>query len=772
MITTHNLGFPRIGQKRELKKTLESYWKGEISLKTLKTKGDEIQLFNWALQKKAGLSLLPLNDFSYYDHVLDMSFLLGVIPERFRQKNINPDLNTYFTMARGQAPNGQESTPLEMTKWFNTNYHYIVPELSEDQRFHINDSLLLEQLFLAKNHGYHVKPVLLGPLSFLHLSKSKSKYFDKLSLLPQLIEAYQTILSTLHKKGVTWIQIDEPILVLDLETSWQQAFKTSYDVLAFEGPNLLLTTYFGSIRHHLALIKSLPVQGLHIDCVEAPEQLSIVTDEWPIDRVLSLGLINGRNIWLSDLLALQSILKDTKQQRRNAVWLAPSCSLLHVPIDLEYEKKLDDDIKSWLAFAKQKIEECVLLANSIFKPDAPDIQKALSCNAAAIQSRHVSTRIHKQHVNTRLHSIKAGDLKRQSNYVIREKKQQAVLNLPLLPTTTIGSFPQTQKIRQNRSDYKRGEIDRSTYESTLKEEIQYVIHEQEKIGLDVLVHGEAERNDMVEYFGELLDGFAFTQHGWVQSYGSRYVKPPIIYGDIERTQPMTVNWSQYANNLTQKPVKAMLTGPVTILAWSFVRDDQDYSQTAYQCALALRDEVSDLESAGLQVIQIDEPAFRESLPLRKADWPDYLDWAIKSFRLASSCVKDETQIHTHMCYAEFNDIIDAISQLDADVITLETSRSDLALLDAFSTFHYPNAIGPGVYDIHSPNLPTAEGIKQLLIATLNYIAKERLWVNPDCGLKTRRWEEVRPALHSLVDATKDIRALLLSEHIKQVTHAY
>lgn len=771
MITTHNLGFPRIGQKRELKKALESYWKAEIDITALKQIGDDIQLSNWALQAKAGLSLLTANDFSYYDHVLDMSFLLGVIPERFKKNNKKPDLNTYFTMARGQAPNGQETHAEEMTKWFNTNYHYIVPELADDQTFSINDTLLVERILLAKEHGYNVKPVLLGPLSFLHLSKSKSPQFEKLKLLPRIIKAYQTIIHRLHKLGITWIQIDEPILVLDLDKAWLNAFQTTYDILAFEGPNLLLTTYFGSIAHHFDLINALPVQGLHIDCVEAPEQLKHIADKWPIDKVLSLGLVDGRNIWRSELSSLKTILEETKRQRRNAIWLAPSCSLLHVPIDVEHEINLDTDIKSWLAFAKQKIEECVLLANSIFQPDAPAVQVALSANIKVIKSRQTSKRIHKSTVQTRLDQVISSDFQRNNPYPLRAKKQHASLDLPLLPTTTIGSFPQTKEIRQHRRAYKRGDIDLQTYDAYLKNEIKQVIHEQEKIGLDVLVHGEAERNDMVEYFGELLAGFTFTQHGWVQSYGSRYVKPPIIYGDIERPKPMTVPWSKFANELTDKPVKGMLTGPVTILAWSFVRDDQPYSDTAYQCALALRDEVSDLEKAGIQIIQIDEPAFRESLPLRQSDWAYYLNWATKAFKLSSCSVKDETQIHTHMCYSDFNDIIEAISELDADVITLETSRSDLALLQAFKTFNYPNAIGPGVYDIHSPNIPNIDSIQHLLHAALNYIPKERLWVNPDCGLKTRHWKEVIPALNTLVKAAERVKASVSEASLKDVSNA-
>lgn len=769
MITTHNLGFPRIGQKRELKKALEAYWKGEIALETLKNIGNDIQLSNWALQAKAGLSLLPLNDFSYYDHVLDMSFLLGVIPQRFIKANHTPDINTYFLMARGQAPDGFETRAQEMTKWFNTNYHYIVPELSDTQSFRINDSVLLERLKLAKQHGYNVKPVLLGPLSFLYLSKPQSNAFDKLTLLPDLIKAYQKIIRRLHQEGITWIQIDEPILVLTLKNHWTQAFQATYDVLSNLGPNLLLSTYFGSITHHYEMIQDLAVQGLHIDCVEAPEQLKTVANTWPIDKVLSLGLVDGRNIWRSDLKALKTIIEETKRQRRNAIWLAPSSSLLHVPIDIEQEAKLDEEIKSWLAFAKQKIEEIVLLANSIFRPHSSTIQAALCENETIIKSRLISKRIHKPHIKKRIQDITSSDYQRKNPYRVREAKQDAHLKLPLLPTTTIGSFPQTDSIRAYRRDYKRGDIDLDTYESYLKEEIKHVIEIQEKIGLDVLVHGEAERNDMVEYFGECLEGFAFTQHGWVQSYGSRYVKPPIIYGDIERPHAMTVKWTEHANRLSDKPVKGMLTGPVTILAWSFVRNDQDYSVTALQCALALRDEVGDLEKAGIQIIQIDEPAFRESLPLRETDWPAYLDWATKAFRLSSSVVCDETQIHTHMCYSEFNDIIEAISELDADVITLETSRSNLELLQAFKNFEYPNGIGPGVYDIHSPNIPDIESIQTLLTASLKYIPKERLWVNPDCGLKTRSWKEVIPALEHLVLAASLLKARILSP--KEVINA-
>lgn len=759
MAIAHNLGFPRIGIRRGMKKAVEDYWTGKINASELEKIGQKLQQENWALQAAAGLDLIPVGDFSWYDHVLDTSTLLGVIPQRFQNNELSKkkvSMNTYFCMARGQAPNGLEAHACEMTKWFNTNYHYIVPEFTIDQTFKITRENLFVAVEQAKQQGYKVKPIILGPLSFLWLGKTKGESFDKLNLLNQLIPVYNEIFVRLYKQGVRWVQIDEPILGLDLPQDWQEAFKQYYQQLNFSGVNTLLTTYFSGLDENLKLACHLPVAGLHLDLISAPEQLILALEELPSEKILSLGVVDGRNIWRTDLTKALAILKKAEQKLGDRLWVAPSCSLLHVPVDLDVEQHLDGELKSWLAFAKQKAQEIALLTKALNEGES-SISQALQENQQAIQSRKISSRIHNQQIQQRLKSLATDVDKRQNVYHERAKQQKRALNLPHFPTTTIGSFPQTNEIRHIRRDFKIGKIDQSNYEQQIKAQIADAVRKQEDIGLDVLVHGEAERNDMVEYFGELLEGFAFTQNGWVQSYGSRCVKPPIIFGDVNRSKPMTVAWSQYAQSLTKRCMKGMLTGPVTILAWSFVRDDQPEKDTALQIALALRDEVVDLEAAGINVIQIDEPAFRELLPLRKSNRSAYLNWAAKCFRIAAGGVKDQTQIHTHMCYSEFNDIIEAIASLDADVITLESSRSDMELLQAFVHFSYPNEIGPGVYDIHSPRIPTQEEILELLQKALQYIPAERLWVNPDCGLKTRGWKEVTIALKNMVAAAVHLR---------------
>ncbi|WP_040663006.1 5-methyltetrahydropteroyltriglutamate--homocysteine S-methyltransferase [Nitrococcus mobilis] len=760
MATTHALGFPRIGARRELKRALDAYWRGEIDQDTLRRTGVELRSRHWALQAEAGLDLVPVGDFSYYDHVLDTSALLGVIPERFGREvgEDGIDLDRYFRMARGRAPRGEDVTACEMTKWFDTNYHYIVPELAHDQRFTLHARGLEAQLDEAHAKGLRSKPVLIGPLTYLWLSKVRDEPFDKLTLLERLLPIYAELLHRLAGRGIEWVQMDEPILVCDLDAAWQAAFKAAYQQLAAQHhPRLLLTTYFGGLGANLEWALQLPVGGVHVDLVRAPEQLSEILPRLTEEKVLSAGVIDGRNIWRTDLEAWLEPLGRAQEQLGERLWLAPSCSLLHVPVDLAGETRLDDELKNWLAFGVQKLEEVALLGRALREGRA-SIAQALEANRAALAARRESSRIHNAAVQQRLRAVSPTMSRRASPYSQRAPLQRARLKLPLLPTTTIGSFPQTQAIRAARRDYRAGRLERAAYEQRMRAEIEHTIKTQEALGLDMLVHGEPERNDMVEYFGELLEGFASTQQGWVQSFGSRCVKPPIIYGDVRRAGPMTVEWIRYAQSLTERPVKGMLTGPVTILQWSFVRDDQPRAATCQQIALALRGEVGDLEAAGIRAIQVDEPALREGLPLRGSERPAYLDWAVRAFRLATAGVRDETQIHSHMCYSEFNDIIQAIAELDADVITIEAARSDMELLAAFAEFEYPNEIGPGVYDIHSPRVPSVAEMAQQLEKAAEVITRQQLWANPDCGLKTRAWEESKPALANMIAAAQELRA--------------
>lgn len=762
MITTHNLGFPRVGVQRELKHALEAYWAGRNTADELEETGRELRLRHWALQAQSGLAYVPVGDFAWYDHILEWSTLLGAVPARFAQPESEPvRLDTVFRMARGRAPSGNPAAACEMTKWFDTNYHYIVPELVPAQSYRIARTYLFDQIREAQALGYRAKPVIPGPLTWLWLGKGDAYAAGpgdaaKLLLLEQLLPVYEEVLRRIKALGVEWVQIDEPILALDLDASWRDAFQRVYGRLAGEGPSILLATYFEGLRDNVAVLENLPVQGLHIDLVRAPGQLDSVLAALDEDQVLSLGIIDGRNIWRTDLDAVQRTISALVAQRGDKLWLAPSCSLLHVPVDLRAESELDAELRSWLSFAAQKLDELQWLARSFAPSVDPDTRHALEEQRKALQARRNSPRIHNRSVHEALAS--SATLGRdRTPFAQRILLQQKHLNLPAYPTTTIGSFPQTPQIRRQRRDWKSGALSDSAYKNAMQDEIARVIRFQEEIGLDVLVHGEPERNDMVEYFGELLGGFAFTQNGWVQSYGSRCVKPPIIFGDVARPVAMTVAWASYAQSLTDKPVKGMLTGPVTILQWSFVRDDQPRQTTCTQLALALRDEVSDLEQAGIGVIQIDEPAFREGLPLRRAEWDAYLAWAVDCFRLCTAGVGDQTQIHTHMCYSEFNDIIQAIAAMDADVITIETSRSNMELLKAFEDFHYPNDIGPGVYDIHSPNVPKLEWMVDLMKKAADRLAPERLWVNPDCGLKTRGWAETEAALLAMVNAAKALR---------------
>jgi 5-methyltetrahydropteroyltriglutamate--homocysteine methyltransferase len=760
MAITHNLGFPRIGAKRELKFALESYWKGATSLADLKAVAAQLRQRHWADQD--GLDFVAVGDFAFYDQMLDMSFTLGNLPQRV-QGFTGDSLDNYFRVARGRSAQGAEQqheccggvAAGEMTKWFDTNYHYIVPEFSANTEFTLDPSRLLEQWAEAQAQGLEAKPVVVGPITYLALGKAKDDS-DKLALLPRLLVAYEELLSVLAAQGVTWMQFDEPLLVTELSADWQQAYRTAYRSLANGRVRILLATYFGQLLENLPLACELPVQGLHLDAISARAEVDLVIERLPRNRIVSLGVINGRNIWKTDLVALLNWLEPVAKSLGERLWLAPSCSLLHVPVDLQSEQQLDPEVRSWLAFARQKLDELKLVATAL-KQGRAAVASELALNQAAIDARRASPRVNDPKVKAALAGIEPALGQRENGYAARSDKQAALLQLPPYPTTTIGSFPQTPEIRQARSQFKRGELDQPGYKAAMQAEIERSVREQEALGLDVLVHGEAERNDMVEYFGEQLDGYAFSQFGWVQSYGSRCVKPPILFGDISRPRAITVEWIQYAQSLTAKPMKGMLTGPVTILNWSFVRDDQPRSVSCLQLALAIREEVLDLERAGVRVIQIDEAALREGLPLRKSQWQEYLRWAVESFRITANGVQDETQIHTHMCYSEFNDIIASIADMDADVITIETSRSDMELLDAFDHFNYPNQIGPGVYDIHSPNIPTQEHIVQLMRKAAERIPADRLWVNPDCGLKTRQWEEVLPALTNMVAAARTLR---------------
>ncbi|CDG22739.1 5-methyltetrahydropteroyltriglutamate-homocysteine S-methyltransferase [Xenorhabdus poinarii G6] len=753
-VLNHTLGFPRIGLKRELKKAQENYWAGKISQQELLETGRELRARHWQQQKEAGVDLIPVGDFAWYDQVLTTSLLLGNVPPRHQNEDGKIDLDTLFRIARGRAPTGTPVAASEMTKWFNTNYHYIVPEFQEGQAFTLGWTQLLDEVDEALALGHKVKPVLLGPVTYLWLGKVKGKTFDRLSLLKDILPVYQQVLAELAKRGLEWVQIDEPALVLELPEEWLAAFSTAYQSL--EGHvKLLLTTYFDSIGHNLETIKSLPVQGLHVDLVAGQDSLEHLDTSLPENWLFSLGVINGRNVWRADLSEKYQLVAPLINKRD--VWIGTSCSLLHSPIDLNDETGLDAEVKSWFAFALQKCAELSLLSRALNAPEGSKLAE-LETYSAPIRARRHSTRVNNLSVAERIAAIQPQDSERHQAYPERAKLQRQRYNLPLWPTTTIGSFPQTTEIRSLRLDFKKGRVDSTHYRTNISEHIKQAIQEQEHLGLDVLVHGEAERNDMVEYFGEHFEGYVFTQNGWVQSYGSRCVKPPVIIGDISRPEAITVNWATYAQSLTDKPVKGMLTGPVTILCWSFPREDVSRETIAKQIALALRDEVDDLQKAGIGIIQIDEPALREGLPLRREEWQEYLEWAVDAFKLSAAIAKDDTQIHTHMCYCEFNDIMPSIAALDADVITIETSRSDMELLDSFEDFSYPNEIGPGVYDIHSPNVPSVEWIEALLRKAADRIPVERLWVNPDCGLKTRGWTETRQALANMVEAAKRLRS--------------
>ncbi|QCI19169.1 5-methyltetrahydropteroyltriglutamate--homocysteine S-methyltransferase [Buchnera aphidicola] len=750
-IFTHTLGFPRIGTNRELKQAQEKYWSKKITKDELFSTGKKIRINNWKKQAELGIDLIPVGDFSWYDHVLNTTMLLGNIPERFKNKNNTIDIDTIFKIAKGYQSKDKHIVPSEMKKWFNTNYHYIVPEFTKNSSFTYSWKQLIEEVDEAIELGFNVKPVILGPISYLWLGKEKEENFHRLDLLAKILHVYKNIISKLEKRKINWIQIEEPILTLDLSEKWLNAFKFSYEFMK-NSKKILLTTYFGSIFHNIETIKELPVQGLHIDITNKNYNIDLLCNNIPKKWLLSLGVINGRNVWKTNLNSTINTINLIKKIKKN-ICIGTSCSLIHVPIDLSVETKISKMEKSWLSFALEKCHELFLLKTALITNNYSLLKE---WSKPVLSRTQLNKNIKKEKEEVIL-KIKKNNKYQKSPYSIRSLEQKKCLKLPILPITTIGSFPQTDSIRQLRLDFKLKNISSNDYETKIKENIKKIISFQESLNIDVLVHGEVERNDMVEYFGEQLNGFLITSNGWVQSYGSRCVKPPIIISDISRPKPMTVKWMKYAQSLTKKPIKGMLTGPVTILCWSFVRDDIKKSQVAYQLALALQDEVLDLEKIGINIIQIDEPALREGLPLRKKSWENYLNWATESFRLTYYKTKNKTQIHTHMCYCEFNDIIQAIIKLDVDVITLETSRSDIKLLKLFQQHNYINEIGPGFYDIHSSTIPTVKSIQSNLEIALKYISINRLWVNPDCGLKTRNWKEIKQSLENIVTATKNVR---------------
>ena len=755
MAIAANLGFPCIGARRQLKRVIEEYWAGSVDPEELQATAAALRQDHWRLQRSLGIEHVPSNDFSLYDHVLDTAVMLGAVPKRFAWSGATVDLPTYFAMARGT----DQLPPLHMTKWFDTNYHFLVPEFEPAVKFKLASTKPVDQFREAAALGIHTRPVLLGPLSFLLLGKCKMAKPRPLGLLDKLLPVYEEVLWQLAHAGADWVQIDEPVLALDLPKEALQALESSCARLtaASDQIRICLTTYFGDLGDNLTAALRMPVAAVHLDLSRAPQQLDRALDAATPGMMLSLGVIDGRNVWRGNLdQSLALLERAAAKLGPDQIMVAPSCSLLHCPINLDNEPALDGELKGWMAFAKQKLQEIAILTKALNNGRAA-VADELAASRAAIESRAASARLHNPAVRQRVAGVNEDMLRRRSQLSKRREAQQRRLSLPILPTTTIGSFPQTREVRAARASLKKGQWSLEHYESFCKKEIEQAVRFQEQIGLDVLVHGEFERTDMVEYFGEQMEGFAWTANGWVQSHGTLCVKPPILFGDVSRPRPMTVRWSQYAQSLTSRPMKGMLTGPITILQWSFVRDDQPRRDTAFQIALAVRDEVADLEAAGIGIIQIDEPALREGLPLHRSDWPEYLDWAVDAFRLASVGVRDDTQIHTHLCYSEFSDIIDSIAALDADVLSIEASRSDMALLDSFVDFKQPSQLGPGVYDIHSPRVPDSEEIMGRLQKALRAIPADRLWVNPDCGLKTRGWPEVQASLRNMVEAAQSLR---------------
>jgi 5-methyltetrahydropteroyltriglutamate--homocysteine methyltransferase len=757
-------GFPRIGAKRELKQATEGYWSGQRSQEELLETARSLRASNWKLQRDAGIDLVPSNDFSFYDQVLDTLALVGAVPERYSwDGSADVDLDTYFAMARGRQTDGVDVTAMEMTKWFDTNYHYIVPELTKGMSFRLASRKPFDQYQEAKELGIETKPVLIGPLTFLLQGKCAGEEFDRLELLDPLVEVYAEVLAELGRLGAEWVQIDEPVLVEDRTPAELEAVERAYKRLgSVEGaPKVVVNTYFDHVGEAFPVLARLPVAAIGLDFVRGEQNRDLVSRHgWPDDKVLFAGIVSGRNVWINDLARSFALLHELQQATGGEVVVSTSCSLQHSPIDKRNEPRLDDEVLSWMSFAVQKLDEVATLARALADGEA-GASAAFEQNRKALKDREESPRTRNPEVRERLAKISDADGRRQSAFAARREAQHQRLGLPLFPTTTIGSFPQTTEIRQARMRLRNGEIDDATYLDLMHGEVERVIRLQEDIGLDVLVHGEPERNDMVQYFAEQMDGYVFTENAWVQSYGSRYVRPPILFGDVSRPNAMTVEWINYAQSLTDRPVKGMLTGPVTMLMWSFVRDDQPRAETCKQLALAIRDEVTDLEAAGVDIIQVDEPAIREGLPLRADRWDEYLDWAVLTFRLSTSSVGDETQIQTHMCYSEFGDMMRQIQEMDADVLLIEAARSKMELLEDWKRTGYENEIGPGLYDIHSPRIPSIEEMADLLRRAAQVLAPEQLWVDPDCGLKTRRYEEVEPSLKNMVAAAKQLREELV-----------
>ena len=761
-------GFPRIGPRRELKFATEGYWRGEVSAQELVEVGHRIRLDNWRLMQDAGIDLIPSNDFSLYDQVLDAIALVGAVPDRYEHGSGPVDLDTYFAMSRGRQEGGVDVTAMEMTKWFDTNYHYIVPELGPQTRFSLSSQKPFDEHAEAMSElGIDTVPVLVGPVSFLLLSKAADgvpEDFDRLSLLEPLIEVYGEVLERLAEQGATWVQFDEPCFVEDRAERELDGLRLAYEELAKvqERTRIVVKTYFDHASDAYGVLRDLPVEGIGLDFHRGPKNVELIAEQGGLDdQTLFAGIVDGRNVWIADLEHSLDLLEGLRTHSGDLV-VSTSCSLLHTPIDLDAETRLDDELRSWMAFAKQKVGEVVTLARGLSEDQGREaIAAELDANDRALEDRRNSHRARNPLVRERVEALTEADSRRESPFDVRSEAQRGRLDLPLFPTTTIGSYPQTAEIRKARAALRAGEIDEPEYERRMKADIERVIRFQEEVGLDVLVHGEPERNDMVQYFAEQMDGYAFTENAWVQSYGSRYVRPPVLFGDVNRPDPMTVEWILYAQSLTGKPVKGMLTGPVTMLQWSFVRDDQPRAETCEQLALAIRDEVADLEEAGIQVIQVDEPAIREGLPLRRDRWDEYLRWAVYCFRVATSSVRDETQVHTHMCYSDFGDIMERIQEMDADVLLIEAARSRMELLHDWERTGYDNEIGPGVYDIHSPRVPPAGEMEELLRAAAKVLPAERLWVNPDCGLKTRGWEEVDASLRNMVQAAKQLREELV-----------
>ncbi|KAG0240436.1 methionine-synthesizing 5- methyltetrahydropteroyltriglutamate--homocysteine methyltransferase [Actinomortierella wolfii] len=770
MVFATNLGFPRIGAQRETKKNVESFWAGKLSAEALDEAAAKLRADNWKLQQAQGITHIPSGDFSFYDHVLDHMVMFNVIPQRFR--HLPDGHERTFAIGRGIQKPATETQPKvdleaqEMKKWFDTNYHYIVPEFETEQTFGLGARVkTVDEFNEAKALGIHTRPVVLGPLSFLLLGKTakNSPGLDILSLLPRVLPVYEELFTKLVDAGADWIQVDEPCLVLDLPQAVIELYLSAYKRLSAVSPKLklLIATYFGRIGNNVSFVRDSGVAGLHIDLVRAPEQLEHVIKNLNNTQVLSLGLVDGRNIWKTNLAAALKVAQEAVAALgSDRVFVAPSCSLLHTPVTLKFEKRLasqQPELFDWLAYSEEKCAELRILAAAL-NNGADSVKAELADNARSIEARRTSAHTTNADVRRRLEAITSDQLRRRNVFAVRQQKQHEKLPLPAFPTTTIGSFPQTKEIRVARAKFTKGEISQEAYEDFIKKEIAFCVKAQEDLDLDVLVHGEAERNDMVAYFGERLEGYIFSENGWIASYGSRCVRPPIIFGDVHRVKPMTVKESVYAQSLTSKPMKGMLTGPVTCLQWSFVRDDIPRSVVCTQLALAIRDEVVDLEKAGIVHIQVDEPAIREGLPLRAVDFDYYLQWAVDAFLLSTTGVKDETVIHTHMCYSDFQDIFPAIIRMDADVLTIENSKSDMKILGAFATHGYGAGIGPGVFDIHSPRVPSVEEMKARADAMLQYIPARNLWINPDCGLKTRGWKEVNESLANMVAVAKALRA--------------